>query len=79
MQRLKPYDLTKGELLMVLNLRPSDLGFLDCVVEECDERFTGEQQQEIIGVIAEVLGEPEEVRRGDEDNVVEDNVVEARS
>ena len=71
MQRLKPYDLTKGELLMVLNLRPSDLGFLDCVIEECDERFTGEQQVEILAVIAEVLGQPEEGRGGGEDNMSE--------
>lgn len=49
----------KGELLMMLNLRPQDLGLLDCVVEECDLRFTEEQQEQILGIIAGVLGGPE--------------------
>ena len=62
MQRLKPYGLTKGELLMVLNLRPRDLGFLDCVVEECDERFNAEEQEAILGIVCEVLGCGEEGR-----------------
>ena len=49
----------KGELLMMLNLRPQDLGLLDCVVEECDLRFTEEQQEQILGIIAGVLGDAE--------------------
>lgn len=49
----------KGELLMILNLRPQDLGLLDCVVEECDLRFTEEQQEQMLGIIAGVLGDAE--------------------
>ena len=64
MHRLKPYlvsrsnpsGLYKNEVLMILNLRPQDLGLLDCVVEECDERYSETQQLEILGVIGEVLG-----------------------
>ena len=41
---------------MILNLRPSDLGLLDCVIEECDLRFTEEQQLEILKVVGNVLG-----------------------
>ena len=41
---------------MIVNLRPDNLGLLDCVVEECDERFTAEQQDEIVGIIGNVLG-----------------------
>ena len=41
---------------MILNLRPQNLGLLDCVVEECDERFNETQQSEILGIIMEVLG-----------------------
>lgn len=41
---------------MILNLRPDNLGLLDCMVEECDERFTAEQQDEIVGIIGDVLG-----------------------
>ena len=44
---------------MILNLRPQDLGLLDCVVEECDERFNEAQQKEILGIIREVLGSDE--------------------
>lgn len=47
-------------MLIILNLRPLDLGLLDCVIEECDERFSAEQQEEILGVIGEVLGRGEE-------------------
>lgn len=41
---------------MIVNLRPENLGLLDCVVEECDERFTSEQQDEIVGIVGDVLG-----------------------
>lgn len=47
----------KGELLMIVNLRPGDLGLLDCVVEECDLRFSEEEQEGVLGVVGGVLGE----------------------
>lgn len=53
---LQPYKLTKSEVLMIVNLRPENLGLLDCVVEECDERFSSEQQDEIVKIIGDVLG-----------------------
>ena len=40
---------------MVLNLRPQELTLLDCVVEECDERFTQERQEEILRIVVDVL------------------------
>lgn len=45
---------------MILNLRPVDLTLLDCVVEECDERFEGGRQEGILRVVEEVLGGREE-------------------
>lgn len=42
---------------MILNLRPRDLGFLDCVIEECDERFSAEQQEGILRVVEGVWGD----------------------
>lgn len=45
---------------MIANLRPGNLGLLDCVVEECDERFSSEQQDEIVRVVGDVLGREEE-------------------
>ena len=41
---------------MVLNLRPGELTLLDCVVEECDERFSQEKQNEMLNIISDVLG-----------------------
>jgi len=41
---------------MITNLKPQDLGFLDCVVEECDLRFSQEEQEEILRVVGECVG-----------------------
>ena len=51
---------------MIANLRPDNLGLLDCVVEECDERFSAEQQEEMVGIIGHVLGR--EAEGGDDVN-----------
>lgn len=53
---LQPYQLTKSEMLMILNIRPLDLTLLDCVVEECDQRFSPERQEEILRIIRNVHG-----------------------
>ena len=54
---------------MIANLRPESLGLLDCVVEECDERFSTERQDEIVGIVGDVLG-----REGDGEGEVGDGV-----
>ena len=41
---------------MLVNLRPEEPPLLDCVVEDLDERFSDEEQQEILRIIGEVLG-----------------------
>lgn len=41
---------------MIANLRPDSVGVLDCMVEECDLRLTAEKQEEVLGVVADVLG-----------------------
>ncbi|KAI9846666.1 MAG: hypothetical protein M1837_003721 [Sclerophora amabilis] len=53
---LQPFDLTKAELLMIINLRPSNLTILDTIIEEMDERFTEAEQEEILRLVGEVLG-----------------------
>lgn len=45
---------------MILNLRPLSLELLDCVVEECDERFTQDRQEMILQVVGDVLGREDE-------------------
>lgn len=57
--RLRPYDLAKAELVMILNLRPLDAVSLFLVVQEMYGRFTEEQHEEMLAIIREVLGTPE--------------------
>ncbi|KAF4461123.1 Calcitonin gene-peptide-receptor component [Fusarium albosuccineum] len=63
LERLRPYNLAKGEVIMILNLRPASVAALNTVVEEMYERFNEEQQEAMVNIIAEVLGQfpvPEE-------------------
>lgn len=72
-QALKPYivsatnpkGLYKHEVLMLLNLKPEGPELLDCIIEEADERFSAEEQEGIMGVVADVL------RRGPRANGVD--------
>lgn len=41
---------------MIMNLRPTKAESLNTIVEEMDDRFSDEQQLEIVEIIAEVLG-----------------------
>ncbi|KAK3397293.1 RNA polymerase Rpb4-domain-containing protein [Sordaria brevicollis] len=61
-------DLSKGEMLMIINLRPTNVAVLSTVVEDMLERFTEDEQQKIIDIIVETLGsdEPEEAAEGEE-------------
>ena len=56
LQRLEPYRLSMAELVMILNLRPLVPSFLDAVIEEFDQRFSAEQQTEILEIIEDVIG-----------------------
>jgi hypothetical protein len=63
-----PAELTKGELLSILNLRPSSSALLSTAIEDMEERFSEEEQNQIVDIIAEVLGraETDEGGEGDE-------------
>ncbi|OLN91955.1 DNA-directed RNA polymerase III subunit rpc9 [Colletotrichum chlorophyti] len=56
LERLRPFDLAKGEVIMILNLRPASVAALNTVVEEMTERFDEAQQEDMVNIIAEVLG-----------------------
>jgi hypothetical protein len=63
-------ELTKGELLSILNLRPTSEPVLSTAIEDMEERFSEEEQTKIVEIIAEVLGRNESsnaVDNGDED------------
>ncbi|KAL7944647.1 RNA polymerase Rpb4 domain-containing protein [Trichoderma barbatum] len=57
LERLSPYELSKGEVVMILNLRPASVAALNTVIEEMGERFSEEQQEEMVTIILEVLGQ----------------------
>lgn len=42
---------------MILNLRPNNVVLLNAIIEEMGERFSEEQQEELVAIIIEVLGD----------------------
>lgn len=59
-ERLRPYDLAKAEMLMIFNNRPTHISHLCYLIEEAGQRFPEEETLwEIINIIAEVLGTPD--------------------
>lgn len=54
--RLREFHLTKAEIIMIMNLRPSKPENLFTVIEEMEERFDDDQQIAIVEAIADVLG-----------------------
>lgn len=42
---------------MILNLRPASVAALNTVIEEMAERFSDEQQEGMVNIILEVLGQ----------------------
>jgi hypothetical protein len=55
--RLRKYDITKGEMIMIINLRPTDPPMLNTIIESMGDRFDEEEQLDIVAGIAEVLGQ----------------------
>jgi hypothetical protein len=55
-QSLAEFNLTKAELLMILNLRPQEAVFLDIIVEECDSRLDEGAQTLVLETINTFLG-----------------------
>ncbi|KAH8596892.1 DNA-directed RNA polymerase-like protein III subunit RPC9 [Bisporella sp. PMI_857] len=58
---LREFKLTKTEILMIINLRPTNPEALAPVIEEFEERFNEEDgtQQKLIKLIIDVLGSPD--------------------
>lgn len=59
---------------MILNLRPASVAALNTVIEEMAERFNDEQQEEMVNIILEVLGQFEASANanGNADDAAED-------
>ena len=57
---MRDFKLTKAEVLMIANLRPTKPESLNTIVEEFETRFPEEEvQQKIVDVIIEALGSPD--------------------
>jgi hypothetical protein len=61
-------DLTKAEVLSIINQRPTSAALLYALIEDMETRFSEEDQEKIVGIVADVLGqdEPAEDANGDE-------------
>ena len=68
LERLRPYDLTKAEVIMLFNHRPETIATLNTVVEDLEERFSTEDQEALINIVVDVLGQSAPV----EEQAVED-------
>jgi uncharacterized protein YdbL (DUF1318 family) len=44
---------------MIMNIRPASESNLNTVLEQMEERFTDEEQGQIVAIIGEVLGRPD--------------------
>jgi hypothetical protein len=51
-----PSELAKGEMLMILNLRPGSEAALNTAVEDMEARFSSEERAKLLQIISDVLG-----------------------
>ncbi|CAK7262547.1 hypothetical protein SEPCBS119000_000015 [Sporothrix epigloea] len=67
-ERLREFDLAKGELLMILNMRPQTPAQLHACVEEVESRLSEDKQSQLLDIVSEVLGHfpAEEAAEGEE-------------
>ncbi|KAI7906377.1 HRDC-like protein [Cokeromyces recurvatus] len=55
LQALSKYDLTKAEKLQILNLRPKSTVEIYLIIEECEERFSEEDLEDMINCVVTTL------------------------
>ncbi|TPX69238.1 hypothetical protein SpCBS45565_g02576 [Spizellomyces sp. 'palustris'] len=54
-EALQPYDITKAEKLMLLNIRPRSIAELNPLIEDIDGRLSQDQQEGLVGLILQLL------------------------
>ncbi|KAI9473455.1 MAG: HRDC-like protein [Benjaminiella poitrasii] len=78
LQALSKYELTKAEKLQILNLRPRSTVEIYLIIEECEERFSEEDLEDMINCVITTLPrdddyvEEEEEEEGEEEAMEED-------
>ncbi|KAH7698842.1 Calcitonin gene-related peptide-receptor component protein [Aphelenchoides avenae] len=55
---LEKFKLTGAEAMQIANLRPTKPIEVQLVIEECEERLTEEQVEQLCQIVAEILPEP---------------------
>ncbi|CEI99802.1 hypothetical protein RMCBS344292_13882 [Rhizopus microsporus] len=55
LEAISQFDLTKAEKLQMLNLRPKSAVEIYLVIEECEERFSEEDLENMINIIMQTL------------------------
>ncbi|KAG6024179.1 hypothetical protein E4U41_001836 [Claviceps citrina] len=73
LEKLRPYDLSKGEVVMMLNLRPASVAALNTIIEDMPERFSDEQQEDMVNSVAQVLGQFEVAEAPEENGDADQN------
>ncbi|ELR06798.1 hypothetical protein VC83_04264 [Pseudogymnoascus destructans] len=66
LERLRPYDLTKAEIIMIMNNRPMSPAVLNILIQEFDDRFYEDVdgiRDDILNIVADVLGTPDQKDR----------------
>ncbi|KAG5914836.1 hypothetical protein E4U53_004579 [Claviceps sorghi] len=66
LEKLRPYELSKGEVVMMLNLRPASVAALNTIIEDMPERFSDEQQEDMVSSVAQILGQFEVAEEAEE-------------
>ncbi|KAJ2822053.1 hypothetical protein FBU31_004708, partial [Coemansia sp. 'formosensis'] len=73
---LVKYNLTKAEILQIINLRPKKPVELFLIIEECEERFGDEDVEGIMRVVTSTLprDDDEDMEEEDDDAQGEDEM-----
>ncbi|KAI7829997.1 RNA polymerase Rpb4-domain-containing protein [Kickxella alabastrina] len=59
-RQLEEYELTKAEILQIINLRPKTLVEFHFIIEECGERFGAEDLEQLVEIVAAALPRDDE-------------------
>lgn len=59
---------------MILNLRPASVAALNTILEDMTDRYTEDEQEQMVNIISEILGRFEETAQaqGEEDIAMEE-------